>query len=157
MDVLRAVYKPSEESGVVEEPPDKMAHATAVASQAFGLLRIWNRVPGTGEKGMIDGAALESWVKEARILAERTGPKEIADQKIGEILSASPAGDDGIWPAIPVREVIEIVRSSHLETGFVIGHPNRRGVTTRSPRDGGAQERALVNQYREFARATALE
>jgi hypothetical protein len=156
MDIWRAVYKTSEESGVVEEPPDNMERATAVASQAYGLLRIWNRVPGTGEKAMIDGAALESWVKEARILAERTGREEIADQKIGEILSASPAGDDGIWPAIPVREVIEIVRSSHLETGFVIGRPNRQGVTTRSPRDGGAQDRALVNQYREFVRATAL-
>lgn len=31
------------------------------------------------------------------------------------------------------------------------------GVTTRLPSDGGAQERDLVERYRGFAKATALE
>lgn len=157
MQVVCAVFKPTKESGIVEEPPADMERAQAIARQAYDLLRIWDRIPGTRADGTIDGAALESWVKEARILADKCGRQEIADQKIGEVLSASPDGEDGIWPAVAVREVIEIVRSTHVETGFVIGHSNRRGVTTRRPGDGGLLERAEAEKYRKFARATALE
>src|SRR5262249_48834805 len=131
--------------------------AQAVASHAFDLLRLWSRVPGTMADGHIDGAALEAWVKEARKLAAAVGRAEIADQKIGEALSASPTDEDGIWPAVPVRDVIEITRSKNLETGFAIGLHNRRGVTTRRPGEGGAQERDLVERYRGFAKETALE
>ena len=107
--------------------------------------------------GQIDGAALEAWVKETRKLASAVGRADIADQKIGEALSASPMGSDGIWPAIPVRDIIEITRSKHLETGFDMGLRNRRGVTTRLPTDGGVQERDLVERFRGYAKATALD
>ena len=157
IEVLSALFKPSEESGLVEPPSDNPEHAQAIASRAFDLLRLWDRVPGTMPDGHIDGAALENWVKEARKLAAAVGRADIADQKIGEALSASPVDADGIWPASPVRDVIEITRSKHLETGFQIGLHNRRGVTTRLPSDGGAQERDLVARYRNFAKATALE
>lgn len=157
IEVLSALFKPSEESGIVEPPSDNPEHAHAVASRAFDLLRVWDRVPGTMPDGHIDGAALENWVKEARKLAAAVGRADIADQKIGEVLSASPVDADGIWPASPVRDVIEITRSKNLEIGFQIGLHNRRGVTTRLPNDGGAQERDLVARYRNFAKATALE
>lgn len=158
IEVLSALFRASEDSGVIEPEPDDRERARAVASQAFDLLRQWNRVPGTTQDGCIDGAALETWVKEARQLAAAVGRSEIADQKIGEALSAAPVDpDDGIWPARPVREVVEITRSKHLETGLSIGLYNRRGATTRSPGDGGEQERGLVKRYREFSAATALE
>jgi len=53
------------------------------------------------------------------------------------MLSASPIGSDGNWPAEPVREVIDLFRSKPMIEGFRIGKSNRRGVTTRRPRDGG--------------------
>jgi transcriptional regulator with XRE-family HTH domain len=157
IEVLTALFRPSEESGIVEPPPENPDLAKAVASHAFNLLRLWDRVPGTMSDGHIDGGALEGWVKEARKLAASVGRAEIADQKIGEALSASPVDSDGIWPASPVRDVIEITRSKDLETGFMIGLHNRRGVTTRLPGDGGAQERDLVARYHAYAKATALE
>lgn len=66
-------------------------------------------------------------------------------------------GEDDIWPAIPVRELVETVRSNHVETGIVLGRQNRRGVTSRLPRDGGKQERDLVALYRKYSKSTALE
>ena len=157
IEVLSALYRPSEESGVVEAPPDDPERAHAVASQAFSLLRLWDQVPGTTPDGRIDGAGLEAWIREARILAAKVGRSDIADQKIGEALSASPADADGVWPAVPVREVIEITRSKDLETGFAIGLYNRRGMTSRLPTEGGTQERALAERYRAYSKATALE
>lgn len=157
IEVLSALFRPSENSGITEPAPADPERASAIASHAFDLLRLWDRVPGTKPDGQIDGRSLEDWVKEARKLAAAVGRGDIADQKIGEVLSASPLGSDGVWPAIPVRDIIEITRSKHLETGFEIGLCNRRGATTRLPTDGGAQERDLVERYRGYAKATALE
>lgn len=158
MEVLSALFRPSEESGIVEPEPNDAERAHAVASQAFDLLRQWDRVPGTMSDGRIDGSALEAWVKEARQLAAASGRAEIADQKIGEALSASPRDvDDNLWPARAVRDVVEITRSKNLESGLSMGLHNRRGVTTRRPSDGGEQERDLVKQYRDFSAAMALE
>lgn len=157
IEVLTAVFKPSEDSGIVDPPPAAPEHAKAVASRAYSLLHLWNRVPGTMPDGRIDGAILESWVKEARKLAATLGRADIADEKIGEALAASPVDADGIWPAVPIREVIEITRSRELETGLEIGLLNRRGMTSRSPGDGGALERELVARYRGYSKATALE
>jgi hypothetical protein len=114
-------------------------------------------VPGTTPEGNIDGAALEIWVKEARKKAHAVGRGPIADQKIGEAMSASPAGEDSVWPALAVRELVETVRSAEIELGLLVGLKNRRGVTGRLPRDGGAQERALAKRYGDWADATAFD
>jgi hypothetical protein len=96
-------------------------------------------------------------IKEARKLAHANGRGLVADQKIGELRSTSKVEADGIWPAVPVREVIEAIRSRDLETGDTIGTFNRRGVTSRAYGAGGDQERQLAEQYREWSEATALE
>jgi hypothetical protein len=100
---------------------------------------------------------LEAWVKEARSLAKDVGREDIADDRIGQMLSASPVGADGNWPAEPVREVLDLFRSKPMLDGFQTGKRNRRGVTTRAPRDGGEQERALSAQYRAWAKAVSFE
>ena len=107
--------------------------------------------------GSIDAARLEGWVKEARKLAHGVGRGSVADQKIGELLSASKVDADGIWPALPVRELIELTRSRDLETGVMIGKSNRRGVTTRAVGAGGEQERKLAQRYREWSKAAAFD
>jgi hypothetical protein len=120
-------------------------------------LRLWDVIPGTEADGSIDGAKLEAWIKEARKLAHANGRGLVADQKIGELLSASKVDADGIWPAVPVREVIEAIRSRDLETGVTIGKFNRRGVTMRAAGSGGDQERQLAKQYREWSEATSFD
>jgi transcriptional regulator with XRE-family HTH domain len=157
VQLICAVYAPSKDSGVVETPPENAEHARNIASQAYRLLRLWTVIPGTMADGTIDGAALESWVQEARRLAKAVGRNTIAEQKIGEVLSASKTDDDGAWPVVPIRELIETIRSGDLETGFVIGKHNRRGVTTRLPGDGGKQERDLAKKYRSWSMATAFD
>jgi len=156
VQVICAIFKPSEESGIVDPLRPDPEHAKNVAKQAHNMLRVWDVLPGTLPDGKIDAHALEAWVKEARKLAKNKGRDAIADQKIGEALSASPVGEDGIWPVLEIRELIESVRSEHLELGFAIGHRNRRGVTTRLLREGGDQERELATRYQNYSKATAL-
>ncbi|MCA1778073.1 MAG: helix-turn-helix domain-containing protein [Xanthomonadaceae bacterium] len=153
VELLRAVFKTSEESGDVEPEPENPEQARAFARQAHRLLRNWSHLPGTRDDGSIDGDALESWIKEARSLAKAAGRVEIADDQIGNVLSASPDGADGNWPAEAVREALDRFRSKPMLRGFCRGKINRRGVTTRMPRDGGRLERQEAAKYREWAKA----
>lgn len=157
IDMVKAVFKASEESGVVNDEPEDPERARAIANQAYRLLRLWNRIPGTRDDGMIDHEVLETWIKEARLLARVAGREEIADSRIGHMLSASPVGADGNWPAEAVREVLDSFDSNPMIEGFSIGKMNRRGVTTRMPRDGGDLERQEAAKYRKWAKAIADE
>jgi hypothetical protein len=151
VEMVSAVYRPSEESGVVDPIPSDPERARAIAHQAYRLLELWNHLPGTREDRTIDGAVLEVWIKSARVLAKAVGREDIADDRIGKMLSASPIGGDGVWPAEAVRDVIDLFRSKPMIEGFWVGKTNRRGVTTRMPRDGGGLERNEAAQYRGWA------
>lgn len=157
IQVLSAAFKASEESGVVEAKPENPELARAVANQAYQLLELWNRLPGSCDDGTINGEVLEAWIKEARSLAKAVGREDIADDRIGNMLSASPVGADGNWPAEAVRDVIDLFRSKPMIEGFWIGKTNRRGVTTRMPRDGGNLERKEAAKYRNWAKMIAYE
>ena len=157
VDVVRAVYRPSKESGVEEPPPPNAEQAQNIASQAYNLLQDWQRMPGLTDAGTVDAAALEAWVKEARMLCAQAGRTSAGDNHIGQILAAAPPEPDGVWPAIAVREVIEIARSRDLERGILAGVHNRRGPTWRNMQAGGLPERERAKLYRRCAAETALE
>ncbi|RUX34638.1 XRE family transcriptional regulator [Mesorhizobium sp. M2A.F.Ca.ET.042.01.1.1] len=157
IEMLSAVFRPSAESGIEEPEPSNPEQARAVASQAYRLFELWDHIPGRREGSSIDGEALEAWIKEARALANSVGRLEIADSKIGQMLSSSPQGRDGNWPAEPVRDVLDLFRSKSMLEGFRVGKANRRGVTTRMPGDGGMLERNEATKYRDWAKAIAFE
>ncbi len=157
VDMLRAAFMASEESDDVEPEPENPEHACTIARLAHRLLGNWSHLPGTRDDGSIDGDALESWIKEARSLAKAAGRVEIADDQIGNVLSASPDGADGNWPTEGVRDALDLFRSKPMLEGFWIGKMNRRGVTTRMPRDGGRLERQEAAKYRDWAKAIDYE
>lgn len=157
LQLIKAVFKPSDDSGVVEAEPEDREQASAVATQAYQLLNRWDRLPGTREDGSIDADALEIWIKAARSLAKKAGRADIADDKIGNMLSASPMGADGYWPHEAVREALDLFRSEPMLEGFCVGKCNRRGVTTRGLRDGGDLERQEAAKYRTWAKAISFE
>ena len=155
--LLKLVFLPAQESGVVEPEATSSTQAEALASQAYTVLSDWKWVPGANEAGAIDGAKLEQWVKQARKLLAQEGRAEIGDSKIGEILSRARREPNEAWPPEPVRDVIEMARSKALEDGFVVGVFNGRGVTVRNPFDGGDQERGLADRYRRDAEALRID
>jgi hypothetical protein len=75
----------------------------------------------------------------------------MCDQTLGQILAHAPADQDGTWPFLPARNVLDRPELEEMRTGFLIGARNKRGVTSRSPCDGGDQERDLSTHYRSQA------
>jgi hypothetical protein len=150
VDLVKRVYRGK------NEPRRQLSEQdSAMAQHAWRVLEEWRRIPGVDEDGAIDAGQLERWVKEARLSLTEAGRADIGDEQVGTVLSASPVGEDGIWPAEPVRELIESIGSTSLETGFHTGVVNSRGVTSRGVYDGGDQERALAEQYRGWAKGCA--
>jgi Helix-turn-helix domain len=129
-------------------------HEVAQARHAWEVLNAWRTVPGGGDGEKIDPRHLRNWVRKARLALEDADRLEIGDEQIGQLLSGSPPGKDGIWPAEPVRDLLEEIGSPDLESGLQVGRYNSRGITSRGPYDGGDQERALSEQYSEWASAT---
>jgi transcriptional regulator with XRE-family HTH domain len=154
VQVLSAVYRPHSESGTDRDQLPE--HVKALALQAYRLIQSWNIVPGTGPDG-IDGAALDTWVREAHKLAVSAERGAVGDLHIGRVLSFAPPDPDGIWPNQAVRGVIDGMKNDHLERGIVTGVHNKRGVTSRSLLDGGTQERELSKQYRAWADVVKFE
>jgi transcriptional regulator with XRE-family HTH domain len=156
IEVLSVIYRPHADDEKEELPEEERERSAAIATHAYRLLREWHQAPGKSGD-VVDGKALEEWVKKARILAEKAGRVEAADQHIGRVLAYSPADPDGTWPCTPVRDVIELTRSRSVERGMFLGVVNKRGPTWRRPTDGGILERDLAQSYRNLSKSLRLE
>jgi addiction module HigA family antidote len=142
-----------------QDPPewriDDPERRAGIASAAYRLLDQIKRIPGTGPDGKVNTEALLAWVTEVRRLCAENGRAEIGDHQIGQLLSRAPAEEDGVWPCIPICEVMERIASPRIATGFDVGVYNARGVHSRG--EGGAQERELVAKYRAWAKQRAFD
>ena len=132
-------------------------HDAALARHAWWILRQWRHLPGLHQDGTFDGEHLERWVRDARLALADAHRADIGDEQIGQTLAASPPGSDGIWPAEPVRAIIETIGSPSIEAGIHVGALNERGVTTRGVYDGGQQEHDLADRYKRWAQQTSGE
>ncbi len=113
------------------------------------------RQPGTAPDGSIDADAGLRFVEEVRKLCRKQDRSAICDWALGQIFAHTSAGDDGIWPGQPARDILNGPEMDQMRDGFAIGAYNKRGMTVRAPDAGGDQERTLAQQYRR--NATALE
>jgi hypothetical protein len=151
VELVRRVYRGSGEKRRQLDPDEQ-----GRARHAWSVLEGWRELPGIREDGTIDGAKLAEWVKVARLELADSGRADIGDEQIGQVLSASPEGADGIWPAEAVRDLIESIGSTSMETGIRVGLVNSRGITSRGVYDGGTQEREMAARYRDWARRAAM-
>jgi hypothetical protein len=134
------------------EEPHEISEADRFrATRAYELLQSWRIVPGYMDDGNLDAEKLFEWVHIAREKLGSIGRLHVGDNFIGHVLSGSPVDPDGIWPHSTIRDLIETIASHEIEDGIISGIINGRGVTTRSPGDGGKQEHELADRYIEMA------
>jgi excisionase family DNA binding protein len=125
------------------------------ARNAWSVLNSWRRPPGVDDQGNLDIDHLRTWVRQARIRFAELDRTDIGDEQVGQLLSGSPEGSDGAWPAESVRDLIEEIGSRELENGVHVGVINGRGITSRDVYSGGGQERDLSARYLSAANAAA--
>ncbi len=150
VDVVCDAFLPAhrDKSQDAELTPEEQARAQA----AYKLLSGMKRVPGQHEDHQIDEETLLKWIYAVRGKASQADRAVVADVQIGQLLAHSPKDpEDDAWPDQVVRNVIEKLEADHIDEGLMIERINMRGVYTKDPYEGGAQERALASQYRSWA------
>ncbi|MFT3661505.1 MAG: hypothetical protein QM809_08920 [Gordonia sp. (in: high G+C Gram-positive bacteria)] len=125
--------------------------ADLLAKHAWRVLHDWHGFAGRQEDGTLDQVAMQKWVKQARLQLSDLDRADIGDELIGQTFAHAPVDADGIWPPVPVRDLIESIGSRSLENGVIIGRLNSRGVTLRGVYDGGGHERTLAEQYKQWS------
>lgn len=123
--------------------------------QAFDILNHWHGLPGTRDDNTIDSEQLAEWVNAARLGFADIDREDVGDELVGQVLSNSPTGTDGVWPHEAVRHVIELAGNQHINVGVRTGAFNKQSISWRGAYEGGEQERARAEEYLEWARATA--
>ena len=153
-DVITWAFRRAD--GKTEESVDDQERERR-ATVAFTVLWNLHSFPGRKADGSVDAEALSNWVNEARRMCRERDRGDIGDQQIGQILANAPAGVDGIWPCEPVRDLLDDLASPHIGRGFTTGKINLRGITSRGVFEGGAQERSLADNYRQYASRIAAK
>ncbi|MEX1264467.1 MAG: hypothetical protein WEE66_11160 [Actinomycetota bacterium] len=134
------------------EPSAEVSESARLRAElAYELLSEWKDVPGVDDAGTIDAERLHEWVLGARAECASRGRGAIGDQQVGRILRHATPAIDGVWPPVPVADLIEELSSREIERGLEIEVYNTRGVTSRALTEGGRQERQLARQFREWA------
>ena len=146
-EAIALAYHPDDFDGNSEDSDNDQG----MADKAYKLLDGLTRIPGHDEDGSLSPHRLGEWIRRARELCGASGHRTVGDHRIGQLLSAAPEGEDGVWPCVPVREVLDSVLNEDIEEGFQIGRRNSRGVHARA--EGGSQERELAAQYEDWAKA----
>jgi hypothetical protein len=135
------------------ESPDE--NEVARARAGYDVLYTWKALPGLKSNGEVDQEKLTNWTTEARSLSEKEGRLKAADIHISEILVHSPKDADGLWPAVPIRNLIEIISNEDFDDDLVVAILNSRGVIMKSHLEGGAQEKDLSRHFQQMADALA--
>ena len=145
-EVMNMVYIPKG-----EERPELSETERRQSTMGRELLHSFKKIPGLEEDDKINVELLRIWIRQARKLCSEEGQGKIGDEIIGQVLSNSPNGENGIWPHQKICDIIQETSSNDLERGFEVGVFNSRGAFLKSPKEGGAQERKLADQYDDYA------
>uniref|UniRef100_UPI003B51812D hypothetical protein n=1 Tax=Roseovarius indicus TaxID=540747 RepID=UPI003B51812D len=125
---------------------------TFLAELAYHSLEGWEKVPGCDEEGVMSADDFNAWTDSALRLAADADRKEVAEIHFGALLARMARRRSwNDWLPDVILEYLDRSECAGLRERFCMGVRNARGVTMRSPYDGGEQERRLAERYRDLA------
>lgn len=93
----------------------------------YQILNAISKIPGLNESTLdLQYQYLSWWTKTVRDRLEKENLLSYADHWLGEILSKSAIGMDGIWPHEAVRKVMEEINSKSFCSSVIAGRLNQR-------------------------------
>lgn len=134
------------------DPPRDLTPAEQrAASGGQVLLEAWKGFPGIDSPPAEREGHLLAWSQDVLDRLHATGRVSTAGIKLAEVLARAPAGDDGVWPCVAARRLLDAGRSPTFAHGLQIAKRNRRGVTKKAIGEGGPQERDLAREFADMA------
>ena len=155
--LLKWMYKRDDGGSDPEIEELTPEHRQLRANIAYRVFHEWSEIPGTQDDGVLDNELFRKWSCEMLRLSEEHGRLHPALSCLADCLAqvAKRRGFDAWLPDV-VLEFLDQPDLGGFRRSFGTGVRNARGVTTRGAFDGGAQERALAQRYRELAQAKSI-
>lgn len=137
-------------------PESEANESRTPARIASRILLDWDGWPG---EDAIEGKRDENvatWIEAALVQLEARGVTHVGLPELARVLARVPA-TDGLWPCLAVRRLLEEDRIPNLRRHLVTAKINSRGLVRRSFGEGGDQERALAQRFRERSHQLGAE
>ncbi len=147
IDIVAIIFKDDDGKPVVENGLDQTQ-----ISNVFSLYYDLKFCPAR-QGGGVDREKLMCWIQKLKEGLDRNNQNRLFGMILGKMLSASPVGQDGYYPAEAIREAIEIYGDQHLENEYAASIYNSRGIFSPT---GGDEERVIAKGYKKNADAIRL-
>lgn len=126
------------------------------ADAAYQLLDGWEGIPGAELSPPDREDRIYQWASEVLKKTSESGRIHAGAARVAEVLARAPSGDDGFWPCLAARRLLEQhivgLSESLASEGF-----NQRGVVRKEIGEGGKQERSLVDYYQNAAQRLRID
>ena len=150
-EVIGLIYRSRNIDKNDVEAPDEQRKNIAI--NADDLLSKWTLCPGVQDDGAFNIDAFNEWINESRRITEETGYTEVAQIRIGNMLTHSPSDPDGLWIHKSVAKVLNFRDTEKMRSGFSTGLFNQRDTHVYTY---GEEERKIAKGYQEKAEALDL-
>jgi len=145
-ELIQLIYRSKKE----EQPQQESSQEkTAIAINAWELLRNWKIPAGTELDGGFNPEKFENWCLRVKEICSESGHLEVALIHIGEVLIHAPADNDGLWIHRTIAHALNTKDAEDMRSGYSTGTFNARGAHIVDPT--GAPEKELAEQFRQKA------
>lgn len=146
--LLSTMYRPdNSESRAITEEQQRLANT------AYDIPEHFHKISGCNNDEIFKDL-FNSWVDRCKCCAEKMGYCEALYSGLGELLSYSPKGSDGIFPQEFVRTFLGNNKSERVTNAFIAGKINQRGGHTVT---GGMAEKERALSYYADAEKIRVE
>jgi len=150
IEVVSLIYLPDGTKNDREYSEEELLVRYKKIDGAIKLLESWREIPGVKEDGSISKEELMDWITSVRTKAKECSMAYGVDSEIGKLLACYPRNNS--WPPDEICEIIDTLNSDAITSHFETEIFNSRGVSVRSPYEGGLQERNLSAYFEKMAR-----
>lgn len=152
MFVISKAYK--RDGNIKEELSEEEQRFVTVAHHILMHLKI---CPGLERDGTFSELKFLNFTRHLNKRAVQEGYMNGMQHVLGGLMAFAPNNENEAWPPRCVCQVLDLPENDRLRGSFQTGIYNKRGVTTRSPYDGGDQERKIAQRYDGYAEAIQIE
>lgn len=149
MELIQLAYLEDEgyrEEIVLTELEQK--NKIVLAQLTWNFFYNYHSVPGMKSDGTIDGIYLKNYLEKLQQCSEICHRTHVMPLVIGRILGNMPETND--YPSDLMCELVEFFNSDDIDSEICCCLSNRRGMSSRSPFDGGDIERSHVETFKIY-------
>lgn len=153
MSLVSMMYLQDEDyRGELDE--EEMEYRKGLAQVGWSFMYHYHRVPCSDEEGKVDGTKLRMYLERLRELMKENHYKTVMPLVIGKILGDMPEEED--YPSDVMCQLVEELDDDHVDDEIGCAIFNRRGMSTRSPFEGGTIERHHIETLEKYKQRAAL-